>query len=232
MAQSLQDILLADLGAGAGSVKTAAAAAASAPATTGDTDIEKLAASLGLFQPTTADTTGAAATAGAVKTAAEEEAEKKKKEEEEKDKGKHPPFGEKMAGLEVGGLYESLFGGSPHALTAPLDKTAAAEEALGARARDYFESRFAQRVEKVAYAALSGSPHKGDSQPPNHLPDNKASRDAGGGPINTAPVIDNQITPANTGATVGKEGAGGSVNVKTAEAECLRKHLLISAQAS
>jgi hypothetical protein len=78
-----------------------------------------------------------------------------------------------------------------------LEKVAAAEEALGARAFDYFSARFDARLEKIAAESISDC-----AEPPQALANNKAG---GKGSIDTTPSIDNEL-PADHGAdVVGKE---------------------------
>ena len=115
---------------------------------------------------------------------------------------------------------DALGGATKHA--SEMTKEAAAEEALGARTFDHYSDRFDQRIEKLAYAALSGDASGGDPEAPNHIPNDKGMRDAGGGKINTTPHVTDEIKPENSAAVVGREGAGGNV-----KAAAVRKHLIL-----
>lgn len=202
---TLQELLMSDV---MGSTQTKTAAAA--PAQAGDdASLEKIAMELGLFSDSEAAPAAktAAATTSEVLAAAEAAAAP----------------AEKVASEGFGGLYESLFpddslGGSVK--TAEEEKIAA-EEALGARTWDHFAARFDARIEKLAYAALSGSAHKGDTEAPNHIPNNKGQRDAGGGAINTTPSVEDSVKDLHPEGGVGKYEHGH----KTA---AVRKQMLLA----
>lgn len=163
-----------------------------------DQSVADLAASLGLF--------------GETKVAEEDKKEDApaKKEEEKEDEG------EKTASID--GLFDSLFPSeAPASEKTAEEKTAAAEEARGARSFEHFADRFDARVEKLASAALQGSAYK-DSQPTNHLPNNKVTS---GEKINTKSTsVQDEVKAKNDAATVG--------HFEQKHANVLRKHLLLS----
>lgn len=186
-----------DLGAGQSKV-------ASAQPSGRDLDgMDKLAMQLGLWSDTT------------TKVAAEKHEPEEKEEKEEHEEGeKKASFG--------GGLHDLLF---PDSVIGSSEKTASekqasAERAMGAAAYDQFSSSFDRFVEKLAGEALSGNPH-GDSQPVNHLPNNKpaGAKEA----INTAPVVMDNVKAKNDAETVGHYE---QTHVKSASA--FRKQLLVS----
>lgn len=213
---SLQDLVMQDL---LGSTKTAAAAPAPAASVTFDDDsMAKVAMELGLFSD--AEPAAAAGSEKVAMTTTEAIAAA----EAARGTGDVAAAADKVAA--AGGGFTDLYGAIFPDDAPVIEKTAeeeknAAEEALGARTWDHFAARFDQRIEKLAYAALSGSPHKGDSQPPNHLPDNKAQRDAGGGAIDSTPQITDSVKDTSP------EGGVGKYEQKHASL-AFRKHLLMS----
>lgn len=204
---SLQELLESDLD---GSTKTAAAAA-----THNDLDgMDKIAMQLGLL---------------GVGTEKKAEEEGKKDDEGKKDEKKDDDgddAGEKSAALGSGGdLHSLLFPESDLSGSAEKtaeEKRAAAEEAMGARAYDQFSRVVDQFVEKLASEVISGNPH-GDSQPNNRLPNNKPG-DASQA-IDTKPVVTDNVKAKNDASTVGH------FEQKTAAAQALRKHFILSALA-
>jgi hypothetical protein len=209
MTTSLMELLETDLGAG--SVKTAGVAVPTFNLGD-DVSIEKIAHQLGLF--------------GDSEKVAEFPPKKDddKEDDDKKDDKKNPFAKEAAAGY--GGLFETLFPtdslGGATKVASELTKEAAAEEALGARTFDHYAERFDQRMGKLAFSWLKGW-KKCDGEATNQVDNNKGQRDAGGGPINTAPHITNEIKPENGGAVVGREGSGGNV-----KAAAVRQHLLLS----
>ena len=93
-----------------------------------------------------------------------------------------------------------------------LEKIAAYEEAVGARAFDHFAARVDARLEKIAEAAISD-----DSTPPQQLPNNKAGGNAS---INTTPQIDNELPAEKGQAVVGEE--------EQKKVAAVRKHMLLA----
>jgi hypothetical protein len=124
----------------------------------------------------------------------------------------------KEAEMSLSKLYDDLF---PEDVTLnekvasveddSMEKQAAYEEAVGARAYDYFSARVDARLEKIAEAAMSE-----DSEPAQQLENNKAG---GNSAIGTSPKVHNDL-PADSGPeVVGKEQQ---------KAAALRKHMLLS----
>lgn len=206
---SLMELLESDLGAG----ETKTASQNYSPSAGDDVSIEKIATQLGLF--------------GSTEKVAESKEEKKEEKREEKEE--HEEKKASLTGVE--GLFNALFPGDALGGTAKtasdeqITKEAADEQAVGARTYDHFAARFDQRIEKLAYAALSGDASaQHDPEAPNHLPNNKPERDAGGHAVDTTPHYTNEIKPENSKAVVGREGSGGNV-----KAAALRKQLLLAA---
>lgn len=189
---TLQELLMDDV-LGSTQTKTASVAA---PASD-DASLEKIAMELGLW----GDSAPAAAAPASEKVAGATTSEVLAAAAAAQNAGEPS---EKVAGF--GGLYSSMFpddtlGGEVK--TAEEEKVAA-EEALGARTWDHFAARFDARIEKLAYAALAGSAHKRDVEAPNHLPNNKPQRDAGGGAINTTPSVEDSVKDLHPEGGVGE----------------------------
>lgn len=174
------------------STKTAAAPSAGAD----DAGIADLATAMGLF--------------GETKVAAEEE--KKEEGDEKKDDE------EKTASM--GGLFNALFPDESPVSSEKTaeEKVAEAEEARGMRAFEHFSDRFDGRIEKLAAGVLTGSAYK-DSQPTNHLPNNKPA-DAGSGINTKSTSVQDEVKAKNDSATVG--------HFEQKHAQAMRKHLLLS----
>lgn len=147
-------------------------------------------------------------------------AESEEKEEAEDEKGESAPTEKKASAFS--GLHSLLFPDSvigDSAEKTASEKEASAERAMGAAAYDQFSSAFDSFVTKLAAEALAGNPH-GDSQPVNHLPNNKASdaKDA----IDTAPVVTDEVKAKNDAKAVGHYE-------QTKAASAFRKQMLLSA---
>lgn len=140
----------------------------------------------------------------------------------------------KEAKMGLESLYSGLFGEdvAPSAAaekTAALNKEAAeVEEAMGKAAYDAFQVHVDKIITKIATDKIAEGAtvdHSGDAETPRTMDNNRAGAD--GKPIDTKPVVDNEIKPENGGAVVGHEAspAHGEGELKHA---AYRKHLLLT----
>jgi hypothetical protein len=139
---------------------------------------------------------------------------------------------EKTAGS-LEGLYGEFFGGDDTFGTeksAEEDKVASYQEALGARAHDYFGYYFDQAMDKIASEVLGpvakmgkGNVHS-DTRPEQSQPSNYAGQ--GGQAIDTTPEYTDEVKKLNDSRTVGHYESTPVSSQKTAAA--VRKHMILS----
>jgi hypothetical protein len=159
------------------------------------------------------------------------EAEEDEDEKDDKDDDKE----EKSAGLNLDGLYSSLFPDDQDiTIKTAEEEKIAAEESLGARAYDHYAAQWDRRMEKVAADALSGSatissgsgahhdgPVQEDVEPPQAQANNKPSGSSAG--VNTKSTsVQDEVSAHNSAATVG------NFEQKHASALALQKYLLLA----
>lgn len=106
--------------------------------------------------------------------------------------------------------------------TASITKEAAeVEEAMGKIAHDAFQAKVDQIITKIAKEKIAS----GDAEPAQTMDNNRV--DADGKPIDTKPVVDNELPAENGGPVVGaeKQQAHGNGEMKHA---AMRKALLLT----